>query len=417
MNQDFDKIGPWTDLYSLGASLYNLLTNTMPARPLDIDDDRSADKHFALPFPLDVSERTRSLVLALMSTDRFSRPQSVDDVWKMLGSGNEANMDDENGVLSEGSKDKTTRNDSEKTTANEKTVVINERAKVEGKAKPHRKTGGKSHVKTVLGLLFLAAIILAGIFLYYNSKDKSQNIINPTIVEPTDSIEDETDSMVITRFVKEAPSKYEGNNRIEYDYPLSGNEALLQNVREWINEELGGSYEGNLNDADAMFTHYTSNLGDGQGEEETQITYSIKKICENDKIVTFMSDAYVFGGGIHGFGHELGTTFRKTDGKIFNNDMIQNFYEIQPYVKNGLKKYFEVATDEELMGYLQIDDALYNVNNLPKPQKNPWITDKEVVFRYGEYEIAAYASGQPFFSIPISEIKNYLTPTGKTFFE
>ena len=96
MSQDFDKIGPWTDLYSLGATLYNLLTNKMPARPLDIDDDHSADKHIALPFPDNVSDRTRQLVLALMSTDRFSRPQSVDDVWKMLGVDKDVSEDDEN---------------------------------------------------------------------------------------------------------------------------------------------------------------------------------------------------------------------------------------------------------------------------------------------------------------------------------
>ena len=39
MEQNLDKIGSWTDIYALGATLYNLLTNKLPPLPTDIDDD------------------------------------------------------------------------------------------------------------------------------------------------------------------------------------------------------------------------------------------------------------------------------------------------------------------------------------------------------------------------------------------
>ena len=79
MEQNLDKIGPWTDIYALGATLYNLLTNKRPPLPSDIDDDMSEDKHLALPFPESVGS-LRFLVLQMMKPNRLQRPQSVDAI-------------------------------------------------------------------------------------------------------------------------------------------------------------------------------------------------------------------------------------------------------------------------------------------------------------------------------------------------
>ena len=78
--QNLNKIGPWTDIYALGATLYNLLTNKLPPLPTDIDDDMSEDKHLALPMP-NVSEKMKQLVLSMMRTNRLQRPQSVNDIY------------------------------------------------------------------------------------------------------------------------------------------------------------------------------------------------------------------------------------------------------------------------------------------------------------------------------------------------
>ncbi len=84
MEQNISKFGPWTDLYALGATLYNLLVNRKPPMPSDIDDDHSADKHLALPMSTGISENTRMLILRLMTTNRFERPQSVAKVKEMI---------------------------------------------------------------------------------------------------------------------------------------------------------------------------------------------------------------------------------------------------------------------------------------------------------------------------------------------
>jgi len=80
MEQNYDKFGPWTDLYALGATLYNLLTNRRPPLPTDIDDDISNDKHESLPMPASVSDGMKKIVLWLMQTNRNRRPQTVSDL-------------------------------------------------------------------------------------------------------------------------------------------------------------------------------------------------------------------------------------------------------------------------------------------------------------------------------------------------
>lgn len=84
MEQSYDKFGPWTDFYALGATIYALLTNKKPPKPSDIDDDISADKHLALPLPSNISVRIKQLILWLLRTNRSARPQSVNEIYNNL---------------------------------------------------------------------------------------------------------------------------------------------------------------------------------------------------------------------------------------------------------------------------------------------------------------------------------------------
>ncbi len=77
MEQNYDKFGPWTDIYALGATLYTLLSNKRPPLPTDIDDDISNDKHLSLPFPASISCEMKFFVLEQVRTNRNNRPQSI----------------------------------------------------------------------------------------------------------------------------------------------------------------------------------------------------------------------------------------------------------------------------------------------------------------------------------------------------
>ena len=80
MEQNYEKFGPWTDIYALGATLYTLLTNKRPPLPTDIDDDISEDKHNALLFPNGISNDMRNMILSFMNTSYKLRPQHICDI-------------------------------------------------------------------------------------------------------------------------------------------------------------------------------------------------------------------------------------------------------------------------------------------------------------------------------------------------
>lgn len=78
IDQKMELIGPWTDLYALGGTLYNLLTCNQPPTISEMQEDD------AFSYPQEISEKTQYLIRWLMTPRRQSRPQSVADVKKFL---------------------------------------------------------------------------------------------------------------------------------------------------------------------------------------------------------------------------------------------------------------------------------------------------------------------------------------------
>ena len=71
--QAIKDIGPWTDIYALGATMYNLLTDSIPPSKRRLDKEGRK----AFSFPSNVSSSTRDLIVWMMKPDKEDRPQSI----------------------------------------------------------------------------------------------------------------------------------------------------------------------------------------------------------------------------------------------------------------------------------------------------------------------------------------------------
>lgn len=216
--------------------------------------------------------------------------------------------------------------------------------------------------------------------------------------------------------------------KLVIDYPMGGNAILVDSLRKYILDSANtynddgipmGAFQGDMNDGQKVFNYYfnlsanylkktVEDLGDDNSCGDFVMSKQVTKEYETDKFVTMYYEGYDFEGGAHGMPFCEGRTFSKANAKSVTWDMFKNTKAMTPYVKNGLKKYFDVSSDSELEDCLMGSD----VNNLPLPACDPYFTKDGVCFVYSIYEIAAYAAGMPTFVIPYDQARQFLNEEG-----
>ena len=206
---------------------------------------------------------------------------------------------------------------------------------------------------------------------------------------------------------------------LDIDYP-TGSALIDKAVAEYISEKLGGTYDGDLANGDSLVNYYgdeilaelkkhlKEDINNGVEDEYINGYYrkmEIKKEYETDLLVTYSYTEDIYLNGAHGMQYFYGQTFRKSDGRRFDEGMMRQLYSEEMYNlrKEGLREYFNESgdnanTDEELKDCIITDD---DVNYLPMPKHTPYVTKKGMVFIYQPYEISDYAAGPPTFTLPL----------------
>jgi len=236
-----------------------------------------------------------------------------------------------------------------------------------------------------------------------------------------------------TKKIAKSQKNQTGTYDLTIDFPVSGNATLVNAIREYISESLGGtygggeedslqgSYSGDIADGEKMANYYfdlklkefadmhKSMKAEGMPEiPELASSTKITKDYETERVVTYLFNSYENGGGAHGGAVGSGMTFRKSDGRRVGWDMFSSG-KMQTVLRDGLKEYFEVKTDEELASNLTLTETYL----LPMPVTPPIFGKDGIIVTYQQYEIAPYAAGMPSFVIPYNKAKAMMNNTGK----
>jgi hypothetical protein len=213
-----------------------------------------------------------------------------------------------------------------------------------------------------------------------------------------------------------------GTVKIEADFPESGNFFVINNIREWMSEQMGGTYEGEADNAAKMMEHYKisiltdfkENIIPDMPKIDGMACYKdikITKLHETDRYVSYLYTQEGFAGGAHGWYLMEGQTFRKSDGRRIDYDIFraESMDELTDLVKDNIfSQYFD--SDKE-----QMENALTMENNdyFPLPVNGPIFREDGVEFVYQQYEISCYAAGMPACVISYDLLEPFMTQAGR----
>ncbi len=223
---------------------------------------------------------------------------------------------------------------------------------------------------------------------------------------------------------------------IKIDYPIGGGKTLRDSARAYIYNVLGKhfidvdengktrktgiTFGGNKEDGKAVAEFYCkeyqkeiSQMRKTDTMLPSTIGYihdvAIKKVCDTETFVTFLTTDYNFLGGAHGSETVFGASLSKDGGHLIAYPVdTTKTAELQPLLRKGLlnclSKQDKNINEKNLTDFLFIEH-----DTIPMPSTSPYFMKDGIAFVYQQYEIAPYSSGHPTFIIPYKDIAPYLT--------
>ena len=207
------------------------------------------------------------------------------------------------------------------------------------------------------------------------------------------------------------------NVELSVDYPIKGNDALLQNTRKYVSGVIAAmfsikEYKGSLNDGSSVINSYGKAKYDDLDKEWNENAYegaaayveTIKfiKDFENEYCVSLCAHSYYFHGGVSNEFCDA-STFRKIDGKHISIIKSENDKGLHRLIINAVKN--KLGEDYESVNEEFESSPVAGIIHLVKDG---------VQFDYQHYEIGPGYLRQVSITIPYDKIMPYMTEEAKS---
>lgn len=241
-------------------------------------------------------------------------------------------------------------------------------------------------LRTVLAVVLIASTAAYGDAATRKSKSRTRAKTGMVIKQG------ETHSYADGALTTQDFSFNQGKFSFKIEYPIGGDENLVKNIRECIQQFMAPDYTGSLATPDGLIKKaLTDNKRDGviEFDDKISVTYS------NGKIITLNLKYYFYAGGAHGGAVDISSTFAIKGAKPLTPAMLPSISKMRPLLLQALAKDgFE-------------DVCLGNTNELD--YGIPFIMADGLHFIYGQYEIGPYFWGMPEVTLPLSQIRGMLS--------
>ena len=180
-NEGIQSFSPCPDIYSLGATMYNLLTGKIPTESI-----LRATRPLARPRELNpaISEQTEQVILKAMEIIPANRYQSVEEMMNALGGSDYKKLDvstPQDLSASEGDEEttllysSTPKNDQEETLLNATDEELVQKVK--------EKKSSHSMIVVTISVLLLVAGSAAGLYYYEEKKNPPKQIVDQSLIK------------------------------------------------------------------------------------------------------------------------------------------------------------------------------------------------------------------------------------------
>ncbi len=179
----------------------------------------------------------------------------------------------------------------------------------------------------------------------------------------------------------------------EIEQTISKNIAFFEDDTEQL------SLEASIKDFENRYINFKKEFQDSSIKWDVNVSGEV--VYNSENVITIAIDSYTFTGGAHGNSVITLLNFNPKTGALYSfDDIFNNPTKVAELAETYLEKELNISKNQNT------DD--YFFDEFFKMPENIGFSDEGIIFLYNTYEIAAYAQGVTEFTIPYSDISEFL---------